>query len=536
MSMAIQQTDSLNMKHTFLFIILTCFFNFNAFSSENFDSWYKSLSDNEKISQLFVTGVRSRVLSKKERQLFKKWPVGGIIYFKRNYKNPNQFLSLHSDILNATKSDPFTFTDQEGGNVVRIGTAYDSPTPMAVGMLKSKKVTNYLGQAYGSLLADLGISANLAPVVDIRSKDSLDFISTRSLSSNPKTVSSLSLQLSKGMIASGVIPTLKHFPGLGGVKSDSHKKVAFKKSTLNQIKKRDWMPYTAHSKAKIPFFVMTSHTQLVLDDKDYGIVTYSKPALTLLRESTSPEQIAITDDLEMGGAKIKSNFEEAALKSFMAGHDLILIGWSGGKLFSSLEYFKKNLKREDFKLRLEESLKRIYVMKQKRKSFKKTASKFTKHGALKLTSVLNSKISKYLLDKQVPKIISRTPSTTGEYHYFSSDRLFRRKLSGLNNSSLLSSSTKFIESTCITKTCVLHLTGKKTAAKINEILHGSFSKSIIVLNSADPEMILKENESKAKIISSYTRSYALSRQIQKLLEGKSSNNKKRPLKKVALVE
>jgi beta-N-acetylhexosaminidase len=524
------------MKHTFLFIILTCFFNFNAFSAESFDSWYKSLSDNEKISQLFVTGVKSKALSSKERSLLKKWPVGGVIYFKRNYKNPNQFLKLHNEILSTTGSQPFTFTDQEGGDVVRIGTAYDSPTPLAVGMLKSKKVTNYLGQAYGSLLADLGISVNLAPVVDIRSKDSLDFISTRSLSSSPETVSDLSLELSRGMLASGVIPTLKHFPGLGGVKIDSHKKVAFKKSTLKEIKKRDWMPYTAHSKAKLPFFVMTSHTQLVLDNKDYGVVTYSKPALTLLRESTSQDQVTITDDLEMGGAKIKTNFEQAAYKSFMAGHDLILIGWSGDKLFSSLEYFKANLNKDDFQIRIKESLKRIYALKQKRKSFKKTASKFTKHGSLKLTSVLNSKISEYLLDKQVSKIIFRAPSSSGDYHYFSSDKLFRKKLSGLNNSSLLTSSNKLIESTCMVKTCILHMTGKKSEAKINDVLKASFSKNIIVLNSADPEMILKENDSKAKVISSYTRSYSLSRQIQKLLEGKSSNNKKRPLKKVALFE
>jgi len=521
------------MKHILIFIIMTCFFNFNAFSAESFDSWFNSLSDNEKIAQIFVTGVKSKALNSKEKRLLKQWPVGGIIYFKRNYKNPNQFLKLHNQILNTTQSEPFTFTDQEGGDVVRIGTAYDSPTPLAVGMLRSKKVTSYLGQAYGSLLADLGISSNLAPVVDIRSKDSLDFISTRSLSSDPKTVSELSLQLSKGMLASGVIPTLKHFPGLGGVKSDSHKEVAFKKSSLETIKTRDWMPYSVHAKAKVPFFVMTSHTQLVLDEQDYGVVTYSKPALDLLRESTSKDQVAITDDLEMGGAKIKSNFEEAAMKSFMAGHDLILIGWSGRKLFSSLKHFKNNLKKKEFSIRLRESLKRIYALKQKRKAFKKTASKFTKHGSLKLTSVLNSKISEYLLDKQVSKIISRAPTSSGDYHYFSSDRLFRKKLSGKNNSSLLASSSKFIGNTCSEKTCVLHMTGKKSAAKINEILKSSNSDNIIVLNSADPEMILQENDSKARVISSYTRSYALSRQIQKLLEGKSSDNKKKPLKKVA---
>lgn len=522
------------MKHIFILIIISCFFNFNAFSEENFDSWYNSLSDNQKISQLFVTGIKSRSLSQQERAMLKKWPLGGIIYFKRNYKNPNQFLKLHGDILKTAKSSPFTFTDQEGGNVVRIGTPYDSPTPLAVGMLKSKKVTSYLGQAYGSLLADLGISSNLAPVVDVRSKNSLDFISTRSLGSDPKIVSKLSLELSKGMLASGVIPTLKHFPGLGGVKSDSHKRASLKTGSLSKIKKTDWLPYTKHAKANLPFFVMTSHTQLILDEKDYGVVTYSKEAVDLLRQSTSKNQVAITDDLEMGGAKIKSNFEEAAYKSFMAGHDLILIGWAGEKLISSLQFFKKQLKKPAFEQRLKESLSRLYSLKQRKKNFTKTASKFSKHGSLKLTSVLNSKISEYLLDKEMPKIISRTPSSSDEHHYFSSDTLFRRKLAGKNHSSLLRSSIKFIESVCASKTCIFHLTGEKTAQKINSILRISDSPNIIILNAGDDQLIDKTVASKAKTVSSYTRSYALSKQIQKLLEDKSSDNKKRPLKKVAI--
>ena len=64
------------MKHILIFIIVTCFYNFNAFSVETFDSWYEGLSDNEKVSQLFVTGVKSKALTSKERKLLKKWPVG----------------------------------------------------------------------------------------------------------------------------------------------------------------------------------------------------------------------------------------------------------------------------------------------------------------------------------------------------------------------------------------------------------------------------------------------------------------------------
>ncbi len=526
-----------HMKNSLLFIIIICFLNCNAFSKEmpdgDFEAWYNSLSENEKIAQVFVTGIKRKTLAKDEKQLLRKWPLGGIIYFKRNYRNPSQFLELHNDILSSTKFKPFTFTDQEGGDVVRIGTPYDAPTPLSVGMLKSAKVTNYLGQAYGSLLSDLGIASNLAPVVDVRSKSSLDFISTRSFSSSPKVVANMSLQLSKGMLASGVIPTLKHFPGLGGVKTDSHKELAVKKTTYSKISRNDWLPYKKHTKAGIPFFVMTSHTQLILDKKDYGIVTYSPDALKLLRKTTSEDQVAITDDLEMGGAKIQSAFGEAAYKSFMAGHNLVLIGWAGGKLKSSLKFFKKNAKKPEFKARLKESLARLYKLKKQQQSLKGIASQFSKHGSLKLTSVLNSKISAYLLDKEVSKIISRKPASSNEYFYFSSDRFFRRSFSSKNHSSLLSSSAKFINSKCQDKTCVLHLSGAKTADKIHSILSQADPKNFIVLNSADPHLLSPEHLNKIKMINSYTKSYALSKQVRTLLEGHSSGKKKSQPEKVA---
>ncbi len=73
------------MKKTLLFIIITPFLYCNAFSKEKstdgFETWYQSLTTNEKIAQVFVTGVRDKTLSKSEKALLKKWPVGGIIYF-----------------------------------------------------------------------------------------------------------------------------------------------------------------------------------------------------------------------------------------------------------------------------------------------------------------------------------------------------------------------------------------------------------------------------------------------------------------------
>lgn len=509
---------------------MICLLSCNAFSKETFEKWFQSLSKKEKIAQIFVSGLKSKTLSKYEQNLLREWPLGGIIYFKRNYSSPSQFLSLQNKVKHIHGQSPFTFTDQEGGDVVRIGTPYDSPTPLAVGVLNSPKVTAYLGRAYGSLLSDLNISSNLAPVVDIRSKNQLDFISTRSFSSDPKIVAEISLSLSKGMLESGVLPTLKHFPGLGGVQSDSHRQAAFKSTSSKDAFHKDWLPYKVHSENKIPFFVMTSHTQLILDNKDYGLVTYSKKALDILRKITSVKQVAMTDDLEMKGARIKSSFNEAALKSFMSGHDLILIGWSGKKLEQTLNYFYNQIGNPSFDDRLKESLQRLYSLKKQSQQIEKVASAFTKHGALKLTRGINSKISEYLVKKEVANVVKRAPSSEKKYFYYSSDSLFKRKLTGPNKASLLFTPTENIRKTCETNLCILHITGEKTAQKTNSVLINQNFANYIVLNSADPKMLSKNLQDKVQTINSYTRSYSLGSQVQDLLENKTKNLKKIVLK------
>lgn len=521
-------------KKFYTFILILCFASTTS-ATESFDKWLNSLSDKEKIAKVFVTGVRGKQLSESEKRLLKSWPVGGVIYFKRNFRSKKQFTKLHESIKTSVGTDLFSFTDQEGGDVVRVGSPYDTPSPLAIGTLNSKKVTKYLGQAYGSLLKDLNISSNLAPVVDIKSDKNLDFISNRSYGSNSNMVTNMSFEFSKGLLESGVIPTLKHFPGIGGIQTDSHKKTASKTAKLKELLQSDWKPYQVHAKAKIPFFVMTSHTNFTLDNKNLGVVTYSKEAIDHLRKITSPSQVAITDDLEMQGAKLKKSFQESALESFMAGHDLILIGWAGSKLSKTLNFFYENRKNPLFKNRLNESLKRIYGMKEKTKYLSKNSHPFSQAKSLKLTSVLNSKMSEYFLIKNY-KPNKRQPAEKKPIHFFSSDPVFRRAFNPQEASSLLRSSDKKIFDFCMSKICVLHLTGQQTANKIKSLLSRTHH-NFIVINSSDPSYLVGRDIAKDKLFNTYTRSYNLGKQVKALLTQKKASSRKPQLfDKVAVLK
>ena len=500
-------------KLTFLILALSFINPSFGFGNQSFDEWYSNLTPNEKVSKVFVTGLKGKTLTQFEKNLLKKWPVSGLIFFKRNFKNPHQFKNLNDQI---DKTNMFTFADQEGGSVVRIGSLYDSPPPLAVGSLESSKVTRYLGKAYGSLLRDLNISANLAPVVDIKNSKDSDFISNRSYGSDADLVSKISLEFSKGLLNSGTIPTLKHFPGIGGIKADSHKKTQTKNSTLKKLMSRDWKPYMYHAKANIPFFVMTSHTELIVDNDSYGIVTYSKKALDKLRDITSPDQVVITDDLEMLGAKINDHtFAEAALDSFMAGHDLLLIGWSGHKLVKTLEFFKSKLGQKNFDERLKQSLKRVYALKIIDNSIKKTPAPFTAAHSLRLSRGLNSKISDYLLTKEVKKNFYRQPANLNNSLVFSSDPIFTRHFNKIKAYSLLRTSKKRILNLCENRSCMLHLTGNQTAKKIKELLKESDKISFTVINSVDPNII--SDSKKHKVYNVLTRSYQLGAQVENVL-------------------
>ncbi len=550
----------------FILIVLSIFCLFitsPVYAAGEFANWYNSLSDNQKVSQLFITGLRGKILSNSEKKLFKEWPVSGVIYFKRNFENELQFKNLDSEVKSFLTEPLLTFTDQEGGDVNRFGTRYDNPTALSVGTLENNKLPKYLGYTNGTLLNNFNIASNLAPVVDIKDPKLNDFISNRSYGSDAELVSKISLEYSKGLLSSGVLPTLKHFPGLGGVLVDNHKKTSVKRSTKEKLLKNDWLPYITHQKAKLPFLVMTSHTQLFVDDIDYGNTTYSKKALNRLRSITDKKLVVMTDDLQMSGATISGqSFQESAYQSFMAGHDLLLVAWAGKNLTDSLSYFKRKLETDtDFKERLKISLARIYRIKKITSKLKSKEPSLSILKSLKLSSYINSKITNLHLSRAILKgtntLTKKENMNLNDFLIFSSDTLFKKPFhSKVKTYSLLKTSGKNIVDLCKKKACVLHLTGKKTSSKINQILNLSSSNNdnhnliepsinervpssedktslktgentdiiFTIINSVDPNLINDDNRFKHNVLDVMTRSYKLGDQILQILHNQTKKN------------
>ncbi len=194
-----------------------------------------------------------------------------------------------------------------------------------------------LGRIHGQELAALGVNQNLAPVLDLRpdpKRNRFDFntlIGQRAISDDPATVADIARAYVHGLEASGVGATVKHFPGLGRVRADTHHFSADLDTTLEELEASDWIPFRkvlAGSQAQLMIGHVTltsvdpvraaSHSRLVVD----GIV----------RKKWNYQGVIMTDDLVMG-AIYQRNVCTAVVEALNAGVDLLLVAFDGAQFY-----------------------------------------------------------------------------------------------------------------------------------------------------------------------------------------------------------
>lgn len=295
---------------------------------------------------------------------------GAIILFKRNIQNPKQFqkliLTLNRELYPHLPSPPLIAIDQEGGSVFRIPTVPKIPSPAAIGRSNDATIVEQYGFQIGKILRGNGISMNLAPVLDLdlgsKSKDNV--IGNRSFGANPSLVAQMGYLFSKGLAAAGVIPTGKHFPGIGSIATDPHQQTTVSSLDWGVDWNRELLPFREFSRLT-PSALMLSHVIYPKLDAQRLPASVSPYIIKrVLRDTFKYEGLVVTDDLLMRGITDKMNPGQAALASLYSGADLIMLTWSRREQLSVLNEvqsaLKSNLlKQEDF----DEKLNRIRKIK-----------------------------------------------------------------------------------------------------------------------------------------------------------------------------
>ncbi|MCP4108498.1 MAG: glycoside hydrolase family 3 protein [Desulfobacteraceae bacterium] len=241
----------------------------------------------------------------------------------------------------------FIAADQEGGIVSRLSPPLSKLPPISKLLKKTvpseldKKIIQY-ASVHAEELSDLGVNMNLGPVVDLKIKWDSVFpdihtqIHKRAISDDKSVVADVALLYSKTLEQYGVIPTLKHFPGLGRVRQDTHYSAGKLDLDLRHLEENDWIPFQKIVR-QTGACIMMGHVMLKHADPHHP-VSFSKTVVQgIIRRKWKYDGILITDDMNMGPVYGSSHgIGGAAVKALNAGIDLLLISYDGAQYYEAM--------------------------------------------------------------------------------------------------------------------------------------------------------------------------------------------------------
>lgn len=300
---------------------------------------FLSLPFEQQIGQFFFIGLPGKTIDAEARELIEEIKPGGIILFGRNIESPDQVRKLLDDARALVPTQLLCGIDQEGGLVDRLREIFPAmPSARALRQHGDLAGVRTLGSITGELLRMLGIDINFAPVMSIITQERSQLTNglySRSFGSSPGEVLGYTTVYMRGLQGTGCLGCLKHFPGIGAGAVDSHIEMPMVPLSRDDLLAQDLAPYIelfqrADDRVRV---VMVSHGGFPNIDIKKGTTggliepASISPAIVthLLRKEMGYRHLVVTDDLEMGAIAKHCEIEEATVKAFNAGEDMLLI-------------------------------------------------------------------------------------------------------------------------------------------------------------------------------------------------------------------
>jgi len=274
----------------------------------------------------FITGIKSTSLLIKEKHFLKKYKPWGVILFSRNIKSILQTKKLTQEIRKIFKDKNYPIlVDQEGGRVNRFKKFFNADlfTNKYFGELYKKdrkKFYDYYKlfiERTSYLLKLTGININTVPVLDLKIKGSSKIIGDRAFSGNPKVVSRIGNICIDYHHKNNIGTVIKHIPGHGLAKVDSHKLTPAVKVKYKRLLKNDFDTF----KKKKSLLAMTAH--IIYEDVDkLNTATHSKKIIQIIKKDIKFKNLLMSDDISM--KSLKYSLKLNTIKAFSAGCNLVL--------------------------------------------------------------------------------------------------------------------------------------------------------------------------------------------------------------------
>ena len=251
--------------------------------------------------------------------------IGGVVLFEPG--GPQQLRMLNTELSGLARVPLLIGVDQEGGQVARLGAGQGypaSPAPQVLGARQDADYTYASATATAAALKAAGINHNFAPVVDVNTNPANPVIGAlgRSFSADPDVVAEQAAAFIRAHRDQGITTTLKHFPGHGSSRADSHVGFVDVTDTWQEL---ELLPYRELIRLGLVDAIMTAHVFNAQLDME-TVATLSKPILTgLLREQLGFDGVIFSDDMYMGAIARHFDFADAVVRAVEAGVDVITV-------------------------------------------------------------------------------------------------------------------------------------------------------------------------------------------------------------------
>lgn len=288
----------------------------------------------KKVGQLFFIGLPGAELNEPSRRFLKKISPGGVCLFSRNIRQIGQTRKLLDDIRGEFSVEPFLSLDQEGGLVDRLRRVIE-PMP-AAGLFKKSEDVEKFAAVTAETVRLLGFNMNFAPVADVidaSRKASNNGLYSRAFGNSKKEAAEFACAYLESLQKNGCLGCLKHFPGLGASKVDSHEELPLVDIEEAELFEVDLLPYRKIFKTSEVNAVMVAHAsfpRIALQETDQnGKLLPSSLSFNfvskLLRQKLEFQKLVVTDDLEMGAILKNYKIGEACKMAVKAGADMLAV-------------------------------------------------------------------------------------------------------------------------------------------------------------------------------------------------------------------
>lgn len=323
------------------------------------------LSLEEKVAQMFMFGINDSntdgILN-----LIKNNKIGGVILYKKNYNTYEEMLNLVKKLKDANSSNKiplFIAIDEEGGRVNRLPKEFiNIKSIYQTSQLNDKNLIKEHAKIISDILVSSGINMNFSPVLDIYNDSGSNVLVSRCFSNNKDVVADFGVEYMKTMQNNNLIPVVKHFPGHGCTKKDSHiflpLVVDYKEILIKHIKPFEYAIKNDCDAIMVSHIVIRKLTKLLPTSLSKTFIK------KYLREEYNYDNLVITDDIRMHPVNLLYKFISLR-KAFSGENDIVLFKYrenDAQTINKVIEMVRKNKISEE---KINDSVSRILRIKEK---------------------------------------------------------------------------------------------------------------------------------------------------------------------------